>query len=105
MCALAKFLNAACQSSGTVIGLFRAGSKFACTVIQSVGAAAELIDAVLQISDILRCCGRLIRQLLQAAAKAGCQLICAFLEGGQGCHSTACSALVSSEFRDWSIPL
>ena len=70
MCALAKFLDASCQSSGTVIGLFRAGSKFACTVVQRVGAAAELIDAVLQISDILRCCGRLIRQLLQAAARS-----------------------------------
>ena len=54
MCALAKFLNAACQTTSTVIGLFRAGSKFACTVIQSVGAAAELIDAVLQISEIGR---------------------------------------------------
>ena len=83
MCALAKFLNAACQTTSTVIGLFRAGSKFACTVIQSVGAAAELIDAVLQISDTLRCCVRTIRQLLQSAVKAGCQLICAFLEGGQ----------------------
>ena len=81
MCALAKFLNAACQSSGTVIRLFRAGSKSACTIVQRVGAAAELINTVLQSADILRCCGRLIRQLLQTAAKAGCQLICTSLEG------------------------